>query len=459
MNTSIHRFGTATAKGTRTVSIVGVLLLVLGVGACATEESPASRTRPERPNVILIMADDIGFEAVSAYGGMSYQTPHLDRLATTGLRFDRAFSQPLCTPSRVQIMTGLYNFRNYEEFGVLDSGERTFANMLRAAGYATGVVGKWQLQEEADREMPREVGFDEYLLWQLGHGDYWHRYKDPILVGHNTPRDTLRGAYGPDEFASFAENFIERHRDEPFFLYYPMVLPHRPFQPTPDQPAFENYPVEGFRDTTYFGDMVTHMDGIVGRIAEKLEAEGLEEETLLLFTSDNGTHPSIASRFGTRTIRGDKGHATRAGMHVPLIAHWPGTIRPGTSMDLINFTDFVPTLADVADVPPEERPETDGISFLPALLGRDGPTRDWLFVDYRDGKGTFEPRRLVQDETYKLYSDGRFYNYVQDPQEQNPLGKEEMSAAAVRARTKLREALEAMNREVREARAAQDTTR
>jgi arylsulfatase A len=411
----------------------------------------ASRDATDRPNVVLIMADDVGYEAITANGGLSYRTPHLDRLAATGLRFDRAFSQPLCTPSRVQIMTGRYNFRNYRQFGVLDREEPTFANMLRAAGYATGVVGKWQLQAEADRQMPHDTGFDEYLLWQLGHGDYWHRYKDPILEGHARERDTLDGAYGPDRFASFAEDFIERHRAEPFFLYYPMVLPHRPFQPTPDQPAFDTYAVESLRDTSYFGDMVAYMDTIVGRIHRKLVEENIRENTLLLFTSDNGAHWSIVSRYGRRTIRGDKGHPTRAGMHVPLIAHWPGTIEPGTTRDLINFTDVVPTLADAADVAPEHRTRTDGISFYPTLRGREGRTRSWMFVDYRDRKGTFPERRLAQDETYKLYDNGEFYNYVRDPGEQSPLEEGEMSAAAVRARTKLSEALDMMNRKVREA--------
>jgi len=447
--------------------LVGIALLI---GGCTRESSPPD-VGADRPNIILIMADDVGFEAFSAYGGTSYQTPHLDRLAATGMRFDRAFSQPLCTPSRVQIMTGQYNFRNYEQFGILNPEERTFAHMLRDAGYTTGVVGKWQLQEESDRQMPHEMGFDEYFLWKLGQGDYWHRYKHPVLVGHDTPRDTLWGKYGPDQFASFAEGFIERHKEDPFFLYYPMVLPHRPFQPTPDQPIFEDYAMEttqdtmqSLRDPSYFGDMVTYMDGIVGRIADKLEAEGIRENTLLLFTSDNGTHWRVVSQFGTQTIQGDKGHTTRAGMHVPLIAHWPGTIRPGTSRDLINFTDFVPTLADAADAPPKQRPETDGLSFYPTLLGQDGRTREWLFVDYRDGKGTFDPRRLVQDETYKLYENGEFYNYIRDPREEHPLREGEMSAEAVRAKTKLSETLEMMNREVQEAQPettepARDTTR
>jgi arylsulfatase A len=135
-------------------------------------------------------------------------------------------------------------------------------------------------------------------------------------------------------------------------------------------------------------------------------------------------------------------------MHVPLIAHWPGTIAPGSTRELINFTDFVPTLADVAEVSPEKRMQTDGISFYSTLRGREESRRAWMFVDYRDRKGTFPERRFTQDETYKLYNNGEFYNYMRDPSEENPLTKSDMSARAVRARTKLSEALEMMNQEV-----------
>lgn len=430
------------------------LLLLLGVlaglglllGGCGTSPDAQDQAVGERPNIVLIMADDLGREGLGAYGGTSYDTPHLDRLAATGLRFDRAYAQPLCTPSRVKIMTGKYNFRNYERFGTLNPEEPTFAHMLRGAGYATAIAGKWQLR--GDRETPHRMGFDEYLLWQLQPGDYWHRYKHPILVGHDTPRDTLRGAYGPDRFAAFVERFIGEHRDAPFFVYYPMVLPHRPFQPTPDQAAFADFPVTSLDDTTHFSAMVSYMDQIVGRITDALDAAGVRDNTLLLFTTDNGTDRDITSRLGRRVIQGDKGYSTAAGTHVPLIAHWPGTIPPSTSGSLVNLADLVPTLADAADVPPDQRLDTDGRSFYPTLMGDPQAPRSWMFFDY-DPKGRdFPPRRWVQDEQYKLYSDGRFYHYRRDPTEENPLSAGERSAEAAQAHAKLQAALDAMRREI-----------
>lgn len=430
------------------------MLLLLGVltglglllGGCGASPDAQDQAVGERPNIVLIMADDLGREGLGAYGGTSYQTPHLDRLAATGLQFDRAYAQPLCTPSRVKIMTGKYNFRNYERFGYLHPEEKTFAHMLRDAGYATAIAGKWQLR--GDRQTPHRMGFDEYLLWQLQPGDYWHRYKHPILVGHDMPRDTLRGAYGPDRFASFVERFISENRDAPFFVYYPMVLPYRPFQPTPDQAAFADYPVTSLDDTTHFSAMVSYVDQIVGRITGALDAAGARGNTLLLFTTDNGTDRDITSRLGRRVIQGDKGYSTAAGTHVPLIAHWPGTISPSTSGSLVNLADIVPTLADAAGVPPDQRLATDGRSFHPALMGDAQTPRSWMFFDY-DPKGRdFPPRRWVQDAQYKLYADGRFYHYRRDPAEENPLSESERSAEAAQAHAKLRAALDAVRREI-----------
>jgi arylsulfatase A-like enzyme len=437
--------------------LVLVAALAVGglAGGCARSSGGGGEAEaaspPERPNIVLIMADDMGRETVGAYGGTSYRTPHLDRLAATGVRFDRAFAQPLCTPSRVQIMTGQYNFRNYEKFGHLDPSETTFANVLREAGYATGVVGKWQLQ--GDRQTPHGFGFDEYLLWQLQPGDYWYRYKDPVLVGHDTPRDTLRGAYGPARFAAFAEGFIDRHRAEPFFLYYPMALPHRPFQPTPRQEAA--YAEADFRsldDTTHFRHMVEYVDHAVGRVVDRLEEAGVRDNTLLIFTGDNGTDTDVVSGFGRRRIRGDKGHTTAAGTHVPLIVSWPAQAQAGAVGGLVDFVDFLPTVADAAGVPPEERPPNDGVSLVPAIRGTGDVGREWIFTDYNPRGRPFEPRRYVQDERYKLYDDGAFYDTRRDPAEQTPLREGELSAEALRHRTVLEVALRRMNREVAAAR-------
>lgn len=192
------------------LSLVG---LAGGAGAAAGE----------RPNIVLIMADDMGFECVGANGGESYKTPNLDNLAVTGVRFEQCYSQPICTPSRVQIMTGIYNSRNYLRFGLLDPQAYTFGNLLKDAGYATCVVGKWQLDGGFDA--PGRFGFDEYCLWQVTRRP--NRYPNPGLEVNGQEIDYKNGQYGPDIVSDYACDFIERHAggDQPFFLYYPMILP------------------------------------------------------------------------------------------------------------------------------------------------------------------------------------------------------------------------------------------
>ena len=188
-----------------------------------------------RPNVVVILADDLGYECLTCNGGGSYETPNLDALAAGGARFTNAHVQPLCTPTRVQVMTGQYNVRNYVGFGQLKRGEVTFGNLLRDAGYRTGIAGKWQLGRVA--ELPKEFGFDEHVLWQ--HTRFAPRYPNPGLEHQSEQVDYENGEYGPDLISDFAVDFVERHRDAPFLLYYPMILPHFPHQATPDSDGWD----------------------------------------------------------------------------------------------------------------------------------------------------------------------------------------------------------------------------
>jgi arylsulfatase A len=179
----------------------------------------------DRPNVIVILADDLGYETIGANGGTSYKTPVLDRLAAGGTRFEHCYAQPLCTPTRVQLMTGALNVRNYTTFGHFDPKLRTFAHLFREAGYKTGIAGKWQLGREVD--LPRQLGFEEYCLWQ--HTRRPPRYTNPGLEYQGLEKDFTSGEYGPDLVEEFVEQFIARHAKEPFFLYYPMMLTHGPY--------------------------------------------------------------------------------------------------------------------------------------------------------------------------------------------------------------------------------------
>ncbi|NJM55553.1 MAG: sulfatase-like hydrolase/transferase [Verrucomicrobiae bacterium] len=263
-------------------SILRLLALILPCLLCL----PWSMQAASRPNVILIMADDFGYECVTANGGQSYRTPNLDRLAAAGMRFEQCHVQPLCTPTRVQLMTGRYNIRNYLNFGTLMRSETTFGNLLKQAGYATGICGKWQLGHETDA--PQHFGFDESYLWQ--HTRRPPRYANPGLEHNGVEKEFPGGSYGPALVNDFALDFVTRHKDGPFFLYYPMILTHDPFQPTPDSadwdPAAQGEGVN--KNVKHFADMVAYMDKMIGRLDAKLGELGIRDNTLLLFIGATG---------------------------------------------------------------------------------------------------------------------------------------------------------------------------
>ncbi len=385
-----------------------------------------------KPNIILIMADDMGYECLSTYGSTSYQTPVLDQLASDGIKFENCVSQPLCTPSRVKIMTGLYNYRNYDYFGHLNSKEYTFGNLMKEAGYATCIAGKWQLNGLAykdeisdwdDHSRPNKFGFDEYCLWQLTEGRTKNseRFADPLIEQNGQFLERNKDAYGPDIFANYILDFIDRKKEEPFFVYYPMVLVHDPFVPTPDSETWQNKEIRYKNDTTYFKDMVAYTDKIVGKITTKLKELNLAENTIVIFTGDNGTHPTIYSNMENGKIRGAKGNTIDHGTHVPLIISWPEKIKKGfVHQGLIEFSDFFSTFAELV----ESEVVSDGHSFLPLLMGETYTDRESAFVHYdpKWGKNVNRYRnQFVRTLDYKLYQDGNFYDLNTDIMEKNPI--------------------------------------
>ena len=400
----------------RAVFVFAAFLLLTVVNA-------RSQADMQQPNVILILADDMGYEIISSNGGTSYQTPNIDRLARDGMRFTHVYAQPMCTPSRVKLMTGKYNWRNYRRFGRLEQGQYTFAHLMRDAGYATGMTGKWQLWTTKGTLVappgtrPPEAGFDEYMHWayetELSYADkarydavryetfghlstkktsrYWH----PAIIRNGQYVHTSPDDYGPDLFSDFALDFIKRHKDEPFFLYYPMVLPHSPWVPTPSDTITNEKKFE--KNEKNFAEMVAYADYLVGRLVKTLDDLGIGDETLLLFTGDNGTASRIESRFGQRVIRGGKGTTKDAGTHVPLFARWTGQVPADrVSDDLIEFSDFFVTLSDLTGRPLPEAEVFDGRSFLPQLRGEAGDPRESIFVHYdKDVDGGPQPVVLV----------------------------------------------------------------
>ena len=421
-------------------------ITTLGIGTLIVS---SNCTAPDkeiiRPNIILIMTDDQGYETLGCNGGLSYDTPVLDRLASEGIRFTNCYAQSLSTPSRVKIMTGLYNFRNYEHFEYLNPNQRTFGNYLQEAGYATAIAGKWQLNGvrynlpgNQDITRPHHFGFDEYCLWQLHRPRVdGERYADPLLYQNGEKLVGLENSYGPDVLADFVIDFIERNAGRPFFIYYPMNLPHAPFVPTPRCPEWNDPDQRYEQNIRFFKPMVEYIDGIVGRLEIKLKEEGLWDNTLLLFTSDNGTHRRIVSETVLGAVAGGKAMSINHGNHVPLIAVWPSVISAGRVHEgIISFADFLPTLTDIAGIDPCYV-RTDGRSFLPVLKGDDDPIQDEIFIHYspRFGPGDGWPHtRWVMDSDYKLYREMVFYNTRTDPLEENPLTDLNARERAIRER-------------------------
>jgi arylsulfatase A len=405
--------------------------LLLLVTVFVVKNTEAQTTAENPPNIILIMADDLGFETLGVNGSDDYETPNLDKLANEGMNFTQCYSMPLCTPSRVQIMTGKYNFRNYIGFGLLKQDEVTFADYLNESGYNTLIAGKWQLYGNAGQQklaggkigtLPENAGFDEHYLWQVK--ELGSRYKDPLLT-FNGDTHLFEGKYGPDLFTEQINLFMEKNRTEPFFIYYPMVITHDPFVPTPTNPEFTSFDSKSkTNDPKYFAEMVNYMDKVIGQIVDKVDELGIRENTLILFVGDNGTDRKVTSSQNGITIKGDKGHTTSAGTHVPFIANWRGKIAPGsTNQNLIDFTDFLPTLLETSGARKNEDLAIDGLSFYPQLLGEKAKTRDWIYCYYAPNWGNFENSTYVQDSKWKLYGDGRIYSLLEDPLEQNPLEK------------------------------------
>ncbi|QDU96829.1 Arylsulfatase [Lignipirellula cremea] len=439
-----------------------MLLLITAISALSAGQSAQAAKQQARPNIVLLMCDDMGYEGVSAYGSQTYKTPHLDRLASQGLLFNHCYSTPICTTSRVQIMTGKYNHRNYVRFGFLDTNQITFGNLLRDAGYATAIAGKWQLG--GDGKTVRDFGFDNYCLWQVS-GGRDSRFWDPRIEQDGKLLDGLEEKFGPDVFCDYLCNFIHEKKEKPFFVYYPMVLVHWPFVPTPDSPPGGSRERSGKYDgqnggVEYFPDMVNYLDKIVGRLIDQLKQDDLVDNTLFLFTCDNGCATNIVSQMGDQTIHGGKASLPDAGTHAALVAYWPAVIKPtGPINTLVDLSDILPTLVAATGAKLPADGPIDGVSFLPVLRGETQESRPWIFCHYSRNGLPREPKaaekreeiiakqqreiqaktlgRFARTQRYKLYEDGRFYDISQDVLEKKNLPPGSSSAEAEAARKTL----------------------
>lgn len=430
-----HLLGMCSFPPTRVIEMLAVLLLLIVTSAVDGSE--------QRPNIILILSDDVGAETVGVYGGESYQTPRLDEMAAAGMRFEYAYAQPLCTPSRVKIMTGQYNFRNYAHFGYLDPAQTTFAHMLKDGGYSTMVAGKWQLYdnvfEDLQGSLPLGAGFDEYLVWQMKNVEKGSRYWAPRLNQNGQLQQYQASVFGPDVFNDYVLDYIAAHKGSPFFIYYPMVLAHDPWVTTPDMLD------DSASDQQKFTAMMAYMDKLVGKVIDKVTESGIADRTLILYVGDNGTGRDIVSLQDGVEVRGAKGDTIDAGSRVPFIAWGPGVVKSGLVSDsLINLNDVLPTLSSLAGVPlPQDYPG-DGESLLPVLMGQHELQRMELFIHYEPRWPSGAPARYAFDRRWKLYQHGDFFDMQSDPQESSPLDTGKLNADAASAYRSLYALIESM---------------
>lgn len=416
---------------------------------------------PSPKNIIFIMADDIGIEGLGCYGGSDYKTPNLDKLSAEGIRFTHAYSQPLCSPTRLEIMTGKDNHRNWEYFGILPPEEKTFGHFMKDAGYRTCIAGKWQLQSydppnfpNAEKRRgtgmhPKDAGFEEYSLFHSLHTeDKGSRYANPTYLQNGELMKEVKGKYGEDIAVDFMLDFLTRHREEQNFIYYPMALPHWPVNPTPHSEDWADPTKRLNEDPKYFPDMIAYMDTLVGRIVSGVEKLGLRDDTLIIFYSDNGTNQTVTSTLNGKKVQGGKATPKQTGIRVPLIAHWPSQIKPTVHRDLVEASDFLVTFADLADKKLPADWQHDGISFAPQLFGRKGTPRDFAFFWYdpRPGwdKEKFSRSIFALNHRYKLFSDGRLFAIDGADYKEKLLATDSLNAEAKAARAKLQKAINKM---------------
>jgi arylsulfatase A len=378
---------------------LGALGMAGAAGLWRLAESPAfgegEGDRP--PNIVFILADDLGYDLLSCYGSDQFETPNTDALAAGGTRFRYCHTSPVCGPSRCQLMTGQYPFRSshVENDGRVASidptGLPSVARVLKGAGYVTALCGKWHMSRK-----PQDWGFDEVGVQGGGHPQgYWSKQGDKTV-------------FKPDLMHDWAVGFIQRNSARPFFLKYSMHLPHADLSYTPDsapetvaQCKDRNLDpsVRKALGRTIMADNIAYMDKLVGKLMAELERLKLRDNTLVVFAGDNGTGGSWT--IGGRRLAGAKRSLQDGGATVPMIACWPGTTPAGKVCDdLVGFEDFLPTFADVAGAPPPADKVLDGVSCAPQLRGQQGKPREWIFTQYRD-------QWFVRDQRRKLYNDGR----------------------------------------------------
>lgn len=390
------------------MKIYNLLLITLSLATVSSIYAQKGITKKgsEKPNIIFILADDLGIGDVSCYGSDQNKTPIIDQLAKGGIRFTRGYTAPLCGPSRAMILTGRYAFRtgavNQDMVGdIKPENEVLIPSVLKPAGYTTSLVGKWSQFSKT----PGDFGFDDYLTF-AGSGDYWstEKKKSENYIENGVNKILDAQTYMPDLMHDHLVNFITTNKDKPFFLYYSMVHVHALIQRTPDsKPGSDLYE-----------DNTAYMDKLVGKLLKTLDDLKLRKNTLIVFMGDNGTASQYADRgtIGGKALSGKKGTMLECGSLVPTIANWPGVIDGGKISDLlIDSTDLLPTFADLAGAKLPNNRVIDGHSFLPQLLGKKGNSREWIFIELGN-------KWYVRDTKWKLNREDELFDMSNSPFEE-----------------------------------------
>ncbi len=386
----------------------------------------------EKPNIIFILADDLGIDNLGCYGSDKHKTPNLDKLAASGTRFETCYAAPVCGPSRCLLMTGRYAFRtgglgnqSWREGapGAKSVDEKPVATLLKQAGYATGMAGKWRQVGET----PREWGFDEYITDPTASGWFWQTKHQKNGEQVTVPD----GTYAGDVVHEFTVDFLRRNKDKPFFFYYSMHHVHGPIQRTPDT-AKDGQP-------NLYEDNIRYMDKQVGAVIAELEKLGLREKTLVIFSGDNGTALTHPSTIGGRMPNGKKGSLLEGGSRVPFIASWPGVTPAGkVSKDMISFADPHATFAELAGVKLPDGMKFDGRSFAPQLRGEKGTPREWAYVQ-------LNAKWFVREPGFKMNEKAELFDVSAAPFVEKPVAADADTDASKAARQRLGAILAELN--------------
>ena len=388
---------------------------------------------PEKPNIIFILADDLGVGNVSCYGADNYRTPNIDALASGGIRFTHGYAAPLCGPSRALIMTGRYAFRtgatNQDATGrMTPKAETMMPAYLKGAGYVSSCIGKWGQLPLG----PAEFGFDDYLKFR-GSGVYWNtKATAEKYIVNGEEKNLGDKEYMPELMHTHLVKFMEKHREEPFFIYYSMSHVHGELQRTPDsEPNPKDLMV----------DNVAYMDKLVGKLVSELERLKLRQKTLLVFMGDNGTGHQWAKKgtIGGRELSGAKGDMLEGGAHVPLIANWPGVTPEGKVLDdMVDSTDFVPTFAELTGAKLPADKVLDGHSILPQLLGEKGKPREHIFIE-------LAKNWYVREANWKLNEKAELFDMSDSPFTEKLVAASADTETSKAARMRLTTALAKLN--------------